>query len=215
MAEINVLTRSDESIVQELTYLTADEQASLKERLGSLSSDSTLSQIKNSMQRFASTSYTTSAERNLSMLAQIGIGTDVRRAGASTGYDASRLRGYLEIDEKTLDAALQNNLPAIAELFGTDTDGDLIVDSGFAYDLDRLTQPYVQTGGIISLKTGTLDAKISQDQRKIDTLDRQLAAKEATRKSQYSQMESAYNRLDQMSTSLEQFSQQNSNNNNR
>jgi len=100
----------------------------------------------------------------MAMLAQIGISTDARKAGSSQGYDASRLRGYLEIDEAVLDQALQSKLPAVKELFGRDTDGDLIVDAGFAYSLDTLIQPYVQTGGILALKTSGIDGRISQEE---------------------------------------------------
>ncbi|GHV71122.1 flagellar hook-associated protein 2 [Spirochaetia bacterium] len=215
MAEINVLTRSDDKLIQELTYLTADEQDALKKKLGAFTGDSSLSQVKNNLQRAATSPYPTSLDRDLAVLAQIGIGTDVRRSGGSTGYDPSRLRGYMEIDEKILDTALQTKLPAIAQLFGYDTDGDLIVDSGLAFAIENLSKPYVESGGIIAMKTGTVDSQITQEERKIQTLDRQLAAKEAALKSQYGQMEGAYNRMDRMSTSLDQFSRQNSGNNGR
>ncbi|MDR2110462.1 MAG: flagellar filament capping protein FliD [Spirochaetaceae bacterium] len=212
MAELNVLTRNDDRIVEELSYLNADEQADLRKRLGSFSGDSSLNQLKNNLQRAASTPYPTSEDRSLALLAQIGIGTDVRRTGASAGYDVSRLRGYLEIDEKALDAALDTYLPAIQQFFGSDTDGDLITDSGLSFALENLSKPYVEPGGLISLKTGTIDSQISQEQRRIETLDRQLALKEADLKIQYGQMEGAYNRMERMSTSLEQFSQRANNN---
>jgi flagellar hook-associated protein 2 len=215
VAEVNVLTRKDDQIVEELTYLSTEEQEEMRKRLGVFSGESSLSQFKSGLQRAAGGSYLTSLDRELSMLPQIGIGTDVRRAGASTGYDASRLRGYLEIDEKALDAALETRMSAIQQLFGYDTDGDLIVDSGVAYSMDLLARPYVETGGIITLKTGTIDSRIDQDNRRIETLDRQLAAKEASLKNQYAQMESAYNQMEQMSTSLDQFSQRSSNNGSR
>jgi flagellar hook-associated protein 2 len=215
MAELNVLTRNDERIIQELSYLSAEEQGELKEKLGVFSGDSTLNQFKNGLQRIAAAPYVTSTEQDLTLLAQIGIGTDVRRAGASSGYDASRLRGYLEIDEKVLDAALQNRIPEIQLLFGADSDRDLIIDSGLAYSIDSISRPYVEAGGIITLKTGTIDSRIRQDERRIETLERQLAAKEATLKNQYGQMEGAYDRLERMSTSLDQFSRQNSTSNNR
>jgi flagellar hook-associated protein 2 len=118
----------------------------------------------------------------------------------------------LEIDEKTLDTAIAARLPAVQQLFGIDTDGDLIIDSGLAYILDTLSKPYVETGGLISLKTGTLDSRINRDQRRIETLDRQLVNKERTLKTQYGQMEDAYNRMERMSTSLDQFSQRANNN---
>jgi flagellar hook-associated protein 2 len=121
------------------------------------------------------------------------------------------MRGYLEIDEKALDAAMERNLPAIKQLFGSDTTGDLLVDTGIAFNLDVLSKPFIETGGIISLKTRTIDSRISQDKRRIETMDRQLAAKEADLKIQYSRMESAYARMEQMSSSLDNFSRQNSN----
>jgi flagellar hook-associated protein 2 len=212
MAELNVLTRNDDRLIEELSYLSPEEQADLRKRLGAFSGDSTLNQLKNNLQRAAAVPYPTSAERDLSMLVHLGIGTDVRRGGATSGYDVSRLRGYLEIDEKTLDAVLETRLPAVQQLFGNDTDGDLIVDSGIAYAIEGLAKPYMEIGGIIALKTGTIDSRISQEQRRIETMDRQLAAKEAGLKNQYGQMEGAYNRMERMSTSLDQFSQRTNNN---
>ncbi|MDR1399471.1 MAG: flagellar filament capping protein FliD [Treponema sp.] len=213
VAEINVVTQRNETVINELTYLSEDERADLRNRLGVFSGDSTLTQYKTSLQRAATVSYSTSAEDDLALLSQIGIGTDVRGTTGSGGYDPSRLRGYLEIDEKLLDAALDRDQSAIQQLFGQDTDGDLIVDSGIAYMFETLSRPYTEIGGIITLKTNTIDARISQEQRRIETLDRQLAAKEASLKLQYSQMEDAYNRMQQMTSSLDQFSQQNNNNN--
>ncbi|MDR3124039.1 MAG: flagellar filament capping protein FliD [Treponema sp.] len=213
MAELNVLTRNDERIIQELSYLTPEEQEEFRKKLGVFSGDSTLSQFKITLQRAATAPYPTAD--TLLLLSQIGVGTDVRRSGASSGYDASRLRGYLEIDEKALDAALETRIPEIRQLFGFDSDGDLLVDSGVAFTLDSITRPYVETGGIVSLKTGAIDSRISQDQRRLETLDRQLAAKENTLRIQYGQMEGAFTRMERMGSSLDNFSQQANNNNNR
>jgi flagellar hook-associated protein 2 len=216
MAELNVLTRTDERVIEELSYLSAEEQGELRKRLGIFSGDSSLNQVRNGLLRAVTSPYPTGDEGGeLSLLVQIGIGTDVRRAGGSTGYDPSRLRGYLEIDEKTLDAALQSKMAAVKQLFGSDTDGDLLVDTGAAHALETLAKPYVESGGIIALKTGTADSRISQEERRIETLDRQLAAKEAALKSQYGQMEGAYNRMERMSNSLDQFSRQQSSGNNK
>jgi flagellar hook-associated protein 2 len=212
MAEINVLTRTDDKVIDELSYLTKDEQDEYRKRLGAFQADSTLSQFRGSLQRIAAAPYSTSAERDLALLAQIGVGTDVRRGGASAGYDPSRLRGYLEIDEKSLDAAIASNLPAIKELFGYDSDGDLLADTGVAFAIETMTKPYVETGGLIALKTGTANGRIEQETRRIEALDKQLAAKEADLKLKYGQMESAYSRMEQMTTTLDRFSQQNSNN---
>ncbi|AEF83190.1 flagellar filament capping protein FliD [Leadbettera azotonutricia] len=213
MAEINILTRTDDKVIEELSYLTKEEQDDYRKRLGAFQADSTLTQFRSTLQRVASVAYPTSLERDLALLTQIGVGTDIRRGGASAGYDPSRLRGYLEIDEKALDAAIATKFAGIKELFGYDTNGDLLADTGVAYSLETMTKPYVETGGFIALKTGTVDNRIDQEKRRIDTMDRQLANKEADLKVQYGQMESAYSRMEQMSGTLDRFSQQNSNNN--
>ncbi|MDR0451257.1 MAG: flagellar filament capping protein FliD [Treponema sp.] len=215
MAEVNVLTRNDAQIIEELSYLDAGEREELRKRMGAFNGDTTLNQFKSSLQRAATMPYETADDQDLVLLAQIGIGTDVRRSGVGGSYDPSRLRGYLEIDERVLDTALETKLSGVQQLFGYDTDGDLIVDSGLAYAMDSLAKPYVESGGFITLKTGTIDSRISQDRRRIDTMERQLAAKEAQLKLQYGQMEGAYNRMERTGASLDNFMQQNSNNNNR
>jgi flagellar hook-associated protein 2 len=215
IAEVNVLTRSDNKVIEELSYLSKEEQDEYRKRLGAFMGENSLVQFKGSLQQTATAPYPTQAERDLTMMAQIGIGSDVGRGGASTGYDPSRLRGYLEIDEKALDAAIASKLPAIKDLFGSDSDGDLLADTGVAFTLERLTRPYVETGGLVALKAGTIDSRIGEEKRRIDTLDRQLASKEADLKIQYGQMESAYNRMEQMQGSLDNFSRQNNYSNNR
>jgi len=224
MAEINVLTaRSvysgsgfrtsvDDSILNELTYLTEDEKDEMRKRLGVFHGDSTLSQLKTSLQRAASAPYPTDEERELALLAQIGVSTFILNSGAGYSYNPAGMRGYLQIDEKKLDTAIEQHLPAIKQLFGSDTTGDLIIDTGVAFNMDSLSRPFVETGGIISLKTGTIDSRIAQDRRRIDTMDRQLAAKEAELKAQYSKMESAFARMEQMTSSLDNFNRQNGNN---
>jgi len=206
MAEINVLTRREDQIVSELTYLTRDEADEMRQRLGVFSGDSTLNSFRTNLMRAVTAPYPTSLERDLALLAQIGISSNATR---TTGYDPSRLRGYLEIDERALDFALETKVPAIRQLFASDTTGDLLADTGVAFNVDALTRPFVETGGIISLKTNTLDSRISQDQRRITTLDRQLASKEQELRIQYARMEAAYAQMERMSQSLDNFSQQN------
>jgi len=100
-------------------------------------------------------------------------------------------------------------MSAIRELFANDTTGDLLADTGVAFNVDALVRPFIGTGGIISLKTNTIDSRINQDERRVANLDRQLAAKEQDLRIQYARMEAAYSRMEQMSNSLDNFSQQN------
>jgi flagellar hook-associated protein 2 len=196
MAEINVLTRTDPTIVNELTYLSEDEAQQMMERLGAFSSDSSLGNLRNSLMRTVSAPYPTDAGRDLALLSQIGISTNAQRTG---GIDQSRLRGYLEIDEVALDAAIENNLPAVRQLFGSNSEGGLLINTGVAFNIDSIGRPFVETGGIISIKTGTIDSRIRQDTQRIATLDRQLASKESALRVQFAQMEQAFSQMEEMS----------------
>lgn len=207
MGQINILTRDNEAIINEITYFTEDERKTAKERLGLLLNDSTLGMLRSSLQNLMMASYPTGGD--LSLLSQLGISTDSQKSGAGQGYDATKMRGYLEIDEDALDKALAANFELARKLFGYDTDGDLIVDSGAAFKIDSLLKPYVETGGLIALKTGTLDRQITSQKTLIDTLDKQLAAKEAELKAKYAAMEGALNQMESTSSSIESFSKQN------
>ena len=106
------------------------------------------------------------------MLSQIGISTNA--SSGSSGYNAAQLRGYLEIDEKKLDSALENNLTEIKNIFGFDQDGDLIIDDGIGYKLDKQLTAWVQSGGILSTKTSALERSIKSSNTKITRLEEQL-----------------------------------------
>jgi len=206
MAEINILTRNDPSLIDELTYLTRDEAEDMRERLGAFSGDSGLNHLRNSLLRIVTSPHPTDMGRELALLAQIGISTNARGA---PGIDVSRLRGYLEINEAVLDAALENNLPAIRQLFGMDTTGDLVIDSGVAFNLEAMARPFVEMGGIISLRTQTIDSRMRQDTQRLATIDRQLAAREADLRMQFIRMESAFSQMEQMSTRFDNFTNSN------
>jgi flagellar hook-associated protein 2 len=209
MAELNILTQNKPEIISEIEYFTADERKAAEEKLGMMMGDSTLTSVKSSLQRFTSNQYKTSEANKLTMLAQLGIST---KSTAGAGIESARLRGYLEIDEKKLDAALNENIKSVKSLFGFDTDGDLIIDSGVAQSIDAGVSPYVQTGGIFATRLSGLSTKITASEKKIASLDRQLEDKEAELKAKYGQMEGTLNNLQNQSNSINNFSKQNSGN---
>jgi len=204
MVELNVVTRNDETLIDEVSYLDQAERDDLKSRLGALSGDPFVTKLRTDLVNIMNAPYETNS--GPAMLAGFGISTDVRRSGIA-GYDPSRTRGYLEIDENALDDALAVKEDTLRQLMGRDSNGDMIVDSGLAYSVDRATRPFVETGGIISNKTNGINTQISSDKRRIETIDRQLSQKEATLRRQYGQMEDAYNRMERMSNSLDSFNQ--------
>ena len=142
VTQIDILTRKDDTVITDATYLSDDEKTKARANLGLFMGDISLQQLKSSMQSVMMNPYPTSLGHDLSLLAQIGISTDTRAPG-SASIDKTRLRGNLEVDEPKLTAAIEQHPDAIKQLFGNDTTGDLIIDSGAAFRLDALLQPYV------------------------------------------------------------------------
>lgn len=210
VAKINILSQTKSEIIEELDYFTKEEKETAYKQLGIFQTDFSLTSIKSNMATILSSQYLFDDSATITMLNQIGIATNA--SGFGNGYSASRLRGYLEIDEKKLDNALQNNLDDIKSLFGYDSDGDLIIDSGIAYKLDKQIGAYTQTGGILSLKTSTLDSKIKNSESKISKLEQQLDNKEAEYRNQFSTMTGTLNSLESQQNTISNFSKQNQNN---
>jgi len=200
MAELNILARPDTNILEEITYFTEDEKKKYSERLGLFQGDTTLSQLRTTLQRTLTDAYPTSAGSD--QLAAFGISTDSRRGGS---YDAARLRGYLEIDEAALDKALQEKFPRVKEVFGYDTDNDLLIDSGVAFKMDTVMKAYVETGGIVQIRTRTLDEQITRQKKDIENLETQLARKEVDLKRKYGLMESALGQMESSSSAWDNF----------
>ena len=204
VAEINILTQTNPDIVTELEYFTEEEAKAAEERLGMFQTESALVNGKRSLQTIMTNRYPSVEDAEITMLWQAGISSSASTGGFA-GITPSRLRGYLEIDEKKLDAALQSNMRDIKNLFGYDSDGDLIVDSGIAFALDKNLQAFTQTGGIIASKTSLLNTRIGSSEKNIESLEKKLTQKEQDLKRKYGQMESVLNSLEKQSDSITNF----------
>ena len=204
IAEMNILSQNKPEIISELDYLSKDEQEDASKRLGMFANDFSLTNSKATMQSIVAGNYRWSEGALITMLSQIGISTRAASGGGG-GYSASQLRGYLEIDEKKLDQSLGDNLDQIKNIFGYDSDGDLIVDSGIGVALDKQLGAWVSTGGIISNKDRTLSQRITASETTIRKLETQLASKEQQLKDKYGQMEGTLNSLQAQSNTITNF----------
>ncbi len=203
ISQINIYTSRDDAVINELDYLDDDEREKAQEQLGLFQGESSLTQMKTRLQTIMMNPYTTREGSEMSLLAQMGISTN-----SSTGGElrTSRLRGYLEIDENALDKALETRLDAVKDLFGYDSDGDLIVDQGVGFSVDAYIKPYIQTGGIIAYKTSAIDGQIDRTNREIDSLERSLERKEQQLRREYGMMEGALQQMQENSKALDNFS---------
>ena len=193
LREINILSRNEETIVDEITSFTEDDRAAALARLGMLQGDFTLNRLKSSLQTVLMNAYTTRAGRELSLLAQMGISTNA--SGPGGGVTASRLRGYLEMNPRTVTTVLLGNFLAARDLFGSDTDGDSVIDSGVAIQVHNLTRPFLQVGGLISTRTGGIATSIAQINTRIEREQTRLERVEREYRADFARMEAAMSQL--------------------
>jgi len=189
LTEVNILTSNRESVIEEISYFEDEDRDAAREKLGMFSGDSSFMQLKNRLQRIAGAAYETSAGRELSMLSQMGISTNA--SGGAGTVSRSKLRGYLEVDESQLDEAIDQHLPAIKELFGQDTDGDLVVDSGIAVEISNFVNAYTRNNGLIDTRTSSIERQIDETEDEINDFKRSLEDKETDLKRKYGRMEGA------------------------
>jgi flagellar hook-associated protein 2 len=208
ITQIDVLSRNDPQVIQDASYLSDDEKKKALSDLGLLMGDLSLMQLKNSMQAIMMNPYATSLGRDMRLLAQIGISTDARAPGSLT-LDRTKLRGYLEIDEAKLTGAIEQHPEAVKQLFGNDTTGNLIINSGAAYSLDTLIRPYVDPTGIYPQKLTDLDAQIARNNRSIDDYKSKLDDYQRQLKTKYGQMQTSLDELQKNSQALQNFNKQN------
>jgi flagellar hook-associated protein 2 len=208
--EINILTRNQPEIIDEVTFFTPDEREDALARLGSFQGNSTLNTIRQRLQGIVTTPIETRAGRDISLLSHIGISTNAAGGGATVNL--SRLRGYLEINEQVLDRALAQNFLAVRDLFGRDSDGDLLVDSGIGFLSEQLIRPFTQTGGILASNTQTINSQINRTQTEISNYQRYLEDFEQRMRTQFGRMESAINSLEAQSREIQNMNPVNNQN---
>ena len=208
MTRILVLTTDSEEVVDELSYLEDDERDEMLEQLGSMRGDTTLNQLKARLQSIVSNPYPTREGSDLALLAQIGVSTDASSGRSGGSIDHSKLRGYLEIDEETLDSFLNSRIDAVKDLFGKDTTGDLVIDSGVARAVDEYLTPYTQTGGFVSARLSRIDGQIEDTKDDMADYEEYLEDYEADLRRQYGNMEAMLDQLERSSQDLDNFNRQ-------
>lgn len=206
MRDINIYTRNTEEIVNEIEYFTDEEREQAMDRLGILQGDSLLNQMQSRLQNIMMNPHPTQANEQIRLLAQVGISTNAGAPG-SRGINPSRLRGYLEINEESLDNALENDYQAVRELFGFDSNGDLVADSGAAVEVDQYLQPYIRTGGIVANRSQTLSGQIDRTEDRIDRYNERLEDYEAELRGDFARMEGAMQQLQENQQALQRLQQ--------
>lgn len=201
MVQVNILTRTNPEIITQVSWLSEDEVADAEERLGLLQGDSTLNQLRTRLQTIMMNPYETRLGSDLRILQQIGVSSNA--SGPGGGIDTRQLRGYLEMNEATLDDAIAQNHRAIRDLFGFDTDGDGVVNAGAAFEVFNYVRGFTQTGGIVAVRTQGLDRRISDATDQIERDSERLERREAQLQREFAQMEATMDSAEDMRRRLE------------
>lgn len=199
--DINIYTRNDSSILDQIDHFTDAERETMERRMGIFQGESTLSQLRTRMQTVLMDPYPTGDDSTLRLLAEIGISSNA--SGLGGGVDTSRMRGYMEINESQLDRALNEQFSYVGRLFGFDTTGDLVANSGAAVAMERFATPYVQTGGIIASRSSSINSRISQAETRLSRINEQLERTEQRLRSEFGRMDGALQQLQEQSRSLD------------
>jgi flagellar hook-associated protein 2 len=201
--DINILTRTNEQIVEEISYFDQEQTEDAKEKLGLFQGEMVLSQLQSRLQTIMMNPHPTGPQ-GYRLLAEIGISTNA--SGVNTGnVRRSRLRGYLEIDEEKLDAALKKDFSSVAKLFGSDRNQDQVPDSGAAVEVYQYVKPYNETGGILATRRQTLDSRISRTQEDIREFEDHLSDYKQDLQTDFGRMKEAMQDLDRQQNALQRL----------
>jgi flagellar hook-associated protein 2 len=201
--DINIYTRTDRALIDQIEYFSDSERETMEKRLGVFQGDSSLQQLRNRLQTIMMNPYDAGPDSSFRLLAEIGISTNA--SGGGGGYDGSRLRGYLEISETDLDSALAADFESVGRLFGRDSTGDLTVDTGVAVALEQYVGPYVRTGGIIAGRTDGINTRIDQTQNRISRYNDRLEDYEQKLRTDFGRMEGMMQQLEGSTEALDRL----------
>ncbi len=190
--------------INEKTKISATGSLTEKNKVGILSGDITVEGIKSKLQMIMMNPYPTEKGKKLSLLAQIGISM------GKSGSNWSDIKGgYLQVDEDKFIDAFKKYPDAIKELFGSDTNKDMIIDNGVAYKLDKVLKGYTDPhGGIITYKIKNTDTEIKDQDKKIEDWNEHLEEYRKTLERKFTTMQEALHELERNKKSIENFNRQ-------
>jgi len=197
-------------VLQEASYLTDDEKKKAETSLGKFQGDIGLNQLKNTLQRIMMDPYKTDGSP-FALLAQVGISTNTA-SGGSDRVTASKLRGYMEMDEPAFDAAIAKDIEGVKKLFGNSLDGTLVVNSGAAYAVDEVLRPSTQLGGFNAMRISSIESQIKSKTKEMADYNDYLVRYQQDLKRKYGQMESSLNSMQKSAQSLNGLNNNNTGN---
>ncbi|HOV14566.1 MAG TPA: flagellar filament capping protein FliD, partial [Spirochaetota bacterium] len=176
---------------------------------GVFSGDYGLSSLASKLRTIMMNPYTTQYGQELSLLSQIGVSTN---ASESRGMNTDKLftGGVLEINEDKFVEKMEKFPEGVKQLFGYDSNGDLVADTGIGFEVENLLKLYTSKGeGFFDGKVKTIDLQIKDKDKQIASYQNKLKDEEKKLKEQFYKMEKAAQDLQENQKKINNFNKQN------
>ena len=179
------------------------------EKRGVFSGDYGLSSLASKLRMIMMNPYTTQYGEELSLLSQIGVSTN---STESRGMNTDKIfsGGILEINEDKFVEKMEKFPEGVKQLFGYDSNGDMIADTGIGYEVENLLKIYTAKGeGFFDGKVKTIDLQIKDKDKQIASYQDKLKEEEKKLKQQFYKMEKAAQELQESQKKFNNFNKQN------
>ena len=179
-----------------------DVEEEKKKRYGLFRNAMSFRFLRDKMTSIVTKAHPTSDEQVLSLLVQLGITSTFIR-GNPYHPDAKKL----DYQEDKYKAFYDQHPKLVAELFGYNSDGDLIIDSGVAYEMVELARGYTQPGNPFELSKQTARTRIKNLEQVIKRKEQQLEDHRIKLIKEFSELDSAQKQMEKARQMMESFEQ--------
>lgn len=171
---------------------------------GAFSSEHSLISLASKMRIIMMNAYETAYGQEIATLSQIGISTN-----ASGGKDIEKIktaRGILEVDEERFIEMMEEYPDGIKQLFGNDINEDVIIDSGVAFEMERLLKSYTDnsTGYFVTKDKVYVDKLKGQD-KDIEDYKKKLEDEERKLQKEFMKWERAADEMERNQKRFDNF----------
>jgi flagellar hook-associated protein 2 len=129
--------------------------------------------------------YPSKAEEPVRVITQMGIST----GAVNTAWETIKA-GKLVVDEGKLNEVVLANPEGVRDFFGSDTDGDAIIDNGMAYQLTNVLKPFIMAGkNILQAKIDFESYAIENNNERIERQNEHLKRYEDKLRRKFAAME--------------------------
>ena len=164
-----------------------------KRKHGLFKNDLTLKLMRDKLRSITVKSHPTSSPNELTLLSQLGV-TSVFILGGVDDPDSKKL----DFQEETYRNIYNSSSDLVAELFGYDNDGDLILDNGVAFEVSQLVRNYTGPGSIFESKKRTSEQKIKNIDKRVQKKEEEVKSYRAKQEEDFAKLDAAERQMEKM-----------------